>query len=387
MARGGVVGDGLDEALVHAEGAADQILAVAGGGASADRDPVAAEGVDLFKLRAHALHRIALVGGVVGVEDALVLGDQHQLGGGAAAVHAQPGPAAVTVGVARDVLHRYGRLTVAQAEGLVVGLALEQRAQPVCLGRALADAVPDGGSDAVDGVALAGVRRVQARARRHRKAGVLGEDRVIVVQLQRLLEALAQTLAVVQRPAEEHDLSLDLSALGQACDGLVHHRLVDAGGHVRLACALVQQRLDVALGEHAAAGRDGVEALVGQARLIHLLHAHVQKNRHLVDERAGAARAAAVHALVQAMVEEDHLRILAAQLDHHAGIRLVAAHGLAGCVDLLHEGDARGLGHAQTRRAADRGGEGLSRQLRPQLLQQLQRLLAHLGEVALVLFI
>ena len=381
------MGDGLDEALVHAEGAADQILAVAGGGAAADRDPVAAEGVDLFKLRAHALHGVALVGGVVGVEDALVLGDQHQLGGGAAAVHAQPRPAAVAVGVAGDVLHRHRRLTVAQAEGLVVGLRLEQRFEAVRLGRALADALAYGGCDAVDGVALAGVRRVQARARGHGEARVLGEDRVRVVQLQRLLEALAQPLAIVQRPAEEHDLALDLSALGQTRDGLVHHRLIDAGGDVRLAGTLVQQRLDVALGEHAAAGCDGVEALVGEAGRIHLLHAHVQQHRHLVDERAGAARAAAVHALVQAMVEEDHLRVLAAQLDHHAGVRLVAPHGLAGGIDLLHEGDARGLGHAQTRRAADRGGEGLSRQLRPQLLQQLQRLLAHLGEVALVLFI
>ena len=387
MARGGVVGDGLDQALVHAEGAADQILAVAGGGAAADRDAVAAEGVDLFQLRAHPLHGVSLVGGVVGVEDALVLGDQHQLGGGAAAVHAQPRPAAVTVGVACDVLHRHRRLTVAQAEGLVVGLRLEQRHEAVRLRGSLADALADGRGDAVDGVALAGVRRVQARAQRHRKARVLGEDRVRIVQLQRLLEALAQPLAIVQRPAEEHDLALDLSALGQTCDGLVHHRLIDAGGHVRLACALVQQRLDVALGEHAAAGCDGVEALVGQAGRVHLLHAHVQQHRHLVDERAGAARAAAVHALVQAMVEEDHLRVLAAQLDHHAGVRLVAPHGLAGGVDLLHEGDARGLGHAQTRRAADRGAEGLARQLRPQLLQQLQRLLAHLGEVALVLFI
>ena len=381
------MGDGLHQALVHAEGAADQILAVAGGGASADRDAVAAEGVDLLKLRAHALHGVALVGGVVGVENALVLGDQHQLGGGTAAVHAQPGPAAVAVGVARDVLHRHGRLTVAQAEGLVVGLGLEQRFEPVRLGRALADAGSDGCCDAVDGVFLAGVRRVQARAQRHRKARVLGEDRMFVVQLQRLLEALAQPLAIVQRPAEEHDLALDLPALGQARDGLVHHRLVDAGRHVRLARALVQQRLDVALGEHAAAGGDRVEALVRKAGRVHLLHAHVQQHRHLVDERAGAARAAAVHALVQAMVEEDHLRVLAAQLDHHAGVRLVAPHGLAGGVDLLHEGDARGLGHAQTRRAADRCAEGPARQLRPQLLQQLQRLLAHLGEVALVLFI
>ena len=381
------MGDGLDQALVHAEGAADQILAVAGGGAAADLDAVAAEGVDLLKLCAHALHGVSLVGGVVGVEDALVLGDQHQLGGGAAAVHAQPGPAAVTIGVARNVVHRNRCLTVAKAEGLVVGLRLEQRPEAVRLGRALADALPDGACDAVDGVFLAGVRGVQARAQCHRKARVLGEDRVRIVQLQRLLEALAQPLAIVQRPAQKHDLSLDLSALGQARDGLVHHRLVDAGGHVRLAGTLVQQRLNVALGEHAAAGCEGVEALMRQALGVHLLHAHVQEHRHLVDERAGAARAAAVHALVQAMVEEDHLRVLAAQLDHHAGVRLVAPHGLAGGIDLLHEGDARGLGHAQTRRAADRCAEGPARQLRPQLLQQLQRLLAHLGEVALVLFI
>ena len=124
-----------------------------------------------------------------------------------------------------------------------------------------------------------------------------------------------------------------------------------------------------------------------QALGVHLLHAHVQEHRHLVDERAGAARAAAVHALVQTAIKEDHLRVLAAQLDHHAGIRLVAAHGLAGGVDLLHKGNAGGLGHAQTCRAADRGGEGFARQLRPHLLQQFQCFLAHLGEVALVFLV
>ena len=74
-------------------------------------------------------------------------------------------------------------------------------------------------------------------------------------------------LAVVQRAAEKTYACLrSCAALRQPGDGLVHHGLIDAGGHVLLARALIEQRLNIALGENAAARGDGVDARVLKAQ-------------------------------------------------------------------------------------------------------------------------
>ena len=199
-------------------------------------------------------------------------------------------------------------------------------------------------------------RGEHGRAPRHGKAPPLGEHGVPVRELQRLAEALAQALTVVERPAEEQHLALDPAPLRQPGDGLVDDGLEDAHGHVLLARALIEQGLYVRLGEHAAAGGDGVDARGLLAEAVELGHVHVQQRGHLVDERARAAGAAAVHALVHAAgraVEEDDLGVLAAQFDHHIGVRRQRAHQLADHEHFLLEGQARGFGKADARRAGD----------------------------------
>ena len=87
--------------------------------------------------------------------------------------------------------------------------------------------------------------------------------------------------------------------------------------------ALVEQGLDVGLGVDAAAAGDVVDAGAGLRALVELLHWDTQQVRDLIDEGARAAGAAAVHAhvaygggvLLLIGSEEDHLRILAAELD------------------------------------------------------------------------
>ena len=153
--------------------------------------------------------------------------------------------------------------------------------------------------------------------------------------------------------AQEDDLALELPALGQAGHGLVHHRLEDGGGHVLFPAALVQDGLDIALGEYAAAGGDGVDLLVFQRQLIQLVHRDVHQGGHLVDEGAGAAGAGAVHSLLQRSAEEDDLGILAAQLNDSVGVGNICIDGGGGGVDLLDKVDARGVGHAQAGRAGD----------------------------------
>ena len=377
---GGVVGDGLHHALVHAEGRLDQLLPVAGDGAAPDLDPVPAQAVDGLQLLLDDLHRVAPVGGVVGVEQLLVPAEEGQLGGGAAAVDAQPSVPLVCSDVpAGDVGGG-----VAGPERLVVRLGGEQRRQQVAL-------VPDG--DAVfqlfpqlrHRVGPAGGRAVEGGAQGHGEAAVLREHRLLVRQAQGLLEPAAQALAVVEGAAQEEDLPGDPPALGQAGDGLVDHRLVDAGGHVGVLGPLVEQGLDVRLGEDAAPGGDGVEPGALQAHLVQLIHGDVQQRGHLVDESAGASGAGAVHPLVDAAVEEDDLGVLPAQLDDGGGVRLQPLHHLPGGEDLLDEGHPRPLGQPQAGGPGDGGGEGPVLDVGRRLLQQLQGLLPDLGEVALVL--
>ena len=50
-------------------------------------------------------------------------------------------------------------------------------------------------------------------------------------------------VAVVQRSAQEQNLASDPLPLCQPGDGLVHHRLIDAGGHVGVLGPLVEQRV------------------------------------------------------------------------------------------------------------------------------------------------
>ena len=57
----------------------------------------------------------------------------------------------------------------------------------------------------------------------------------------------------------------------------------------------------------------------------------------MVDKGARAAGARAVHALFDALVEVDDLRVLAAQLDGHVGGGDEGFHRRLGRDDLLHE--------------------------------------------------
>ncbi len=86
---------------------------------------------------------------------------------------------------------------------------------------------------------------------------VLGHDDVLVVEVEREVEAAAQLGEVLQRAAAERHMAADGTTARQARDGLRHPGLEDGSGHVLGTGALVQQRLDVGLGEHTAAAGDG----------------------------------------------------------------------------------------------------------------------------------
>ena len=79
-----------------------------------------------------------------------------------------------------------------------------------------------------------------------------------------------------------------------------------------------------------------------------------QQARHLVDERAGAARAGAVHPLLQAAGEIGDLGVLPAQLDGHVGVREEPLHGAGAGEHLLHERKLQPPGDGQPAGAGDR---------------------------------
>ena len=78
----------------------------------------------------------------------------------------------------------------------------------------------------------------------------------------------------------------------------------------------------------------------------------LQQSGHLVDKRAGAAGADAVHALFEPAFEVDDLGILAAEFDGDIHLRRDALERLRDGDDLLHKGDAERLGKV------DRAGAG-----------------------------
>ena len=96
-------------------------------------------------------------------------------------------------------------------------------------------------------------------------------------------------------------------------------------------------------------------------KIVEVFDRRLQKRRDLVDEGARASGATAVHAHVghvqpalRVSLEEDHLRILAAQLDGASRLRVVLRDGDGVRNDLLHIGKVQKLGDGLAARSAHR---------------------------------
>ena len=248
---------------------------------------------------------------------------------------------------------------MAVAEQGVVGLILEQRRQgggplPGVAGQAGAR----GEFVQRHGIGLRAGRagqshKAQGRAERHHVLGVREGDNVVGREPERGDEAFAQFGQEMQRPAEEGDLAPDGVAAGQPADGLFHHGLKDGGGEVFARDALVEQGHHVGLGEHAAAGRDGVQRPVARRQLVEPGGVGVQQGGHLIDERARAARAGLVHAQVHALTEIEDFGVFAAEFHRHVGLGGQYGDCPRGGDDFLYEGQAEGFGKAEGGRTGD----------------------------------
>ena len=196
---------------------------------------------------------------------------------------------------------------------------------------------------------------------------------------------MAQLGEVLQRAAQEGDVAADGTAARQARDGLSHDSLEDGGGHVLGAGALVEQRLHVGLGKNAAAAGDGIDGGGVGREFVKAAGISVQQGCHLVDERARAAGAGAVHALLNAIIEVDDLGVFATQLDGDVGGRDKGLDGALTGDDLLDKLQVEPLGQQQAARAGDGAGHLGRRQHGRSALEQVAGAGTDVGVVALVL--
>ena len=372
--------NGLNLAGIGLEGLDEQRLAVARGGHVADG---AAGGDVVVEIGHDDLGRaqdVAVVVAVPGVQQLAVLAHERGLHGGGAGVDADEHAAGVAV-----------ELALGDDLGVVAGLELgkvlvggKERIQALDLGTLRVTQAVDGLDELRERAELVGLVR-HGGAARHKQVSVLGHDTVLLVQIEREVEAVAQLGEVLQRAAQEGDVAANGTAARQARDGLGHDGLEDGGRHVLGAGALVEERLHVGLGKDAAATGDGIDGGGVGRELVEAARVGVQQGCHLVDERARAAGAGAVHALLDAVVEVDDLGVLAAQLDGDIGGRDKGLDGALAGDDLLDKFQVEPLGQQQAARTGNGTGHLGRRQHGRSALEQVAGAGTDVGVVTLVL--
>ena len=366
------MGHRFHDAEIKAEGVLQQLLAVARYGRGRERE-IRVFAAQFQQVITHNRHRIAGVAAVNGVQHLVVLAHHHGLHRGGSGIHAQVGFALV----GGDVAARRAAGVVALAERFVFLLVPEQRGDEAEGGvRVIAGDLRERGVD---------VDRLHAavgRAERHKIERIFRAD---ALRLQRRVKRVPQLREERQRAAQIQHLAADRASLRQAGDRLVCHGRKNAGAHVALARALVQKRLHVALGKHAAAGGDGIDFLILGSELVHLVEREIEQRCHLINERTGAAGTGAVHAHFQPAGEEEDLGVLAAQLNDHVRVGDELHGGDSGGVNLLHKGEAARFRHAHAGRTGHRElGRFAVQHLRLDFAQQFRHFLRDLRKMPFV---
>ena len=197
----------LDRALIQMEGVLHELLAIAGRAAASDRDAALAKRIDLFQMLHHDIQRTALIGRICLIEQFLRFSDQHQLGRRAAAVHAQIRFSRIRGDVAvADVA-----ALMAADEFLIVFLVFEQRLAFLFPHRHVLQCLQLV-VKLIIGKALA---RADGRAERHKVNGDIRAHRMVIIEVQRLFEALPQPFHEIERTAQKQDIALDAVSLRQ----------------------------------------------------------------------------------------------------------------------------------------------------------------------------
>ena len=387
------VGHSLHRMVVCAESAAQEPLAVAGGAKAQDLECHPHGAVFALHLHKALLHHpdgVTLVVGIEAVDDLFLLVDEDEFRGGAAGVdadvHRQDLPRLIgplrkdgqgvgglpgfllllggKEGLCRFLLPWRFHLLFQRRQHLRDGLHLPFPTEKHLHGK--------GGAAGHDGIRI------------------LGADHVLFLQIQPLHEDPHQRGVIGQGTALKDDGGLDLQALGKTADGLLDDGMEGGEGDVLPPATLVQNGLDICLGKDAAAAGDAVDRGACRRQGFKVLRRHLQKGGDLVDERAGAAGAASVHAHVgggellglRVEIEEDDLGVLAPQFNGRPGLGVEVAHGAGVGHHLLDIVGPHLLSKALAAGAADRRPESAVREFPLHLFQEGHHSLALLRVVA-----
>ena len=169
--------------------------------------------------------------------------------------------------------------------------------------------------------------------------------------------ALLEERQVRVRSAEEEDLVLERAPAREDAEVLKDDRVGERAEDLLRRDPALDQVDDVRLGEDAALGGDVVKLRVVEVEARHHLRRGVHLQEALVDRGAGARRALVVHggvgglfARLAVRLEHDDLRVLPAELDDRADVRVQVLDRERDRVDLLDE--------LPPRRRAQRTGAG-----------------------------
>lgn len=121
---------------------------------------------------------------------------------------------------------------------------------------------------------------------------------------------------------------------------------------------LIEERLEIGLGENATSRRDRVELFVARCEVVKAGRIRLQQSRHLVDERTGPSRTGAIHALLGRGMQVCNLGVLTPQLDDDIDFGVQCLGCLRARDDLLDEGNVHRLGKGESARAGKRSGDG-----------------------------
>ena len=373
------MGHGLDLAKVGLKGSLDQSFTITGDGGICDHRILRKLGIQLVQHVPHGFHRVALVASVEGIQQILLIIDQCGFGGGGSCVDAQEH---ITSGTANILAADLG-LVVTVQERLVFLLALEQRLdvlgfRHLCLIRSLHPFHYGAQGDFI-------LRSCQSGcADGNEVLGIFREYDLIILQLQRLDETGPKLRKEGQRSAQEGYLALDDMSACQSADGLIHHSLEDGSSQIRNGGAVVDQGLNVRLGEYAAACSDGIDYFIFFGGFIEPAGVGIQKDRHLVDEGSGTAGTGSVHALLDGGAIECDLGVFSSQLDCHISFRDQFFYCLTAGDDLLLKTDPQELGQRQASGTCDHRGQSDIPLLLVHLVQQFFNLIEDVGHMTFI---
>ena len=188
----------------------------------------------------------------------------------------------------------------------------------------------------------------------------------------------------MQRPSKENHRRLNRRSARESAHRLVDHGAIDTGSNIFTGYTLIDQRLNIRLGKHAASGSNGVDLRRRKAHAVKLVVADTQKRGHLIDKRPRSARASAVHACIGAVGKKDDLGILTTQLNDRPCLGKLAANQYRRGVHLLYKQDPQLLGNPHARRARDRHTDASVTHRSADGTQHLMDLATRVGIVTLV---